>query len=126
MTDITMCQNSNCPGKLKCYRYTATPSYRQSYMSFRFRYEATSWICNDFIENTKKQADMAKAKYCDECKFFHYPLTPFGDVDIDQMPVCTKGHKPRFFKPRRIYGDGGFKRKCEDFEIGDHVKIINV
>jgi hypothetical protein len=31
MPDITMCEGENCPQKETCYRYTATPSRRQSY-----------------------------------------------------------------------------------------------
>lgn len=32
MADITMCNGGNCPNKLTCYRFTATPNpYWQSY-----------------------------------------------------------------------------------------------
>ena len=31
MPDITMCKGGNCPHKEKCYRFTAKPSYYQSY-----------------------------------------------------------------------------------------------
>lgn len=35
MTDVSMCQNENCPSKHKCYRYTFTPnSLYQSYSKF--------------------------------------------------------------------------------------------
>ena len=34
MTDITMCQPTNCDKKTTCYRYTATPSERQAYNDF--------------------------------------------------------------------------------------------
>lgn len=34
MPDITMCQNSSCPVRGQCYRYTATPGTRQSYSCF--------------------------------------------------------------------------------------------
>ena len=34
MADITMCNNTDCYLKDKCYRFTATPNkYRQSYFS---------------------------------------------------------------------------------------------
>jgi hypothetical protein len=37
MPDISMCINEDCPMKLTCYRYTATPTpLRQSYMSFKW------------------------------------------------------------------------------------------
>ena len=31
MSDITKCKGTNCPLKEKCYRFTATESYYQSY-----------------------------------------------------------------------------------------------
>lgn len=34
MPDISKCGNENCPSKLKCYRYTATPGMRQAYADF--------------------------------------------------------------------------------------------
>lgn len=36
MPDIAMCMNSNCPSRMKCYRYMAEPNpYRQSYGDFK-------------------------------------------------------------------------------------------
>ena len=32
--DFAMCANRDCPSHLKCYRYTAKPGMRQSYMDF--------------------------------------------------------------------------------------------
>lgn len=52
MPDIAMCKNENCKKKLKCYRYTATPSeYRQSYMNF------TREDCSYFWDNSKYKND---------------------------------------------------------------------
>ena len=34
MADISMCADTKCPAKDACYRSTATPSPRQSYMEF--------------------------------------------------------------------------------------------
>ena len=31
MPDITMCKGVGCEAKITCYRYTAKPSYMQSY-----------------------------------------------------------------------------------------------
>jgi len=31
MPDITMCKGKDCEAKVTCYRFTATPSMRQSY-----------------------------------------------------------------------------------------------
>ena len=36
MTDISKCENKECPSRLKCYRYTAPANkYRQSYMEYK-------------------------------------------------------------------------------------------
>jgi len=35
MPDIAMCNNKTCPASSYCYRFTATPSMRQSYMHFQ-------------------------------------------------------------------------------------------
>lgn len=34
MPDITMCSNTKCPMRHKCYRFTATPSKWQAYVDF--------------------------------------------------------------------------------------------
>ena len=34
MPDITMCINKNCPLRVRCYRYRAVPSNRQSFCKF--------------------------------------------------------------------------------------------
>lgn len=31
MPDITMCKGEDCESRVTCYRFTATPSMRQSY-----------------------------------------------------------------------------------------------
>jgi hypothetical protein len=33
MPDISMCKGGSCPMANKCYRFTATPSHWQSYLS---------------------------------------------------------------------------------------------
>jgi hypothetical protein len=35
MPDISMCLSTSCPSRLTCYRFTATPSERQTYADFR-------------------------------------------------------------------------------------------
>lgn len=51
MPDITMCKGSDCPQKLKCYRYTAVPSrYRQAYFS-----QIIPVDCELFLDNKGKQ-----------------------------------------------------------------------
>lgn len=48
MPDISMCQNKDCPSRLKCYRYMAMPNeYRQAYMTFAPRGGAAQ--CEDFL-----------------------------------------------------------------------------
>ncbi len=57
----------------------------------------------------------AKAKNCADCLSGEWhPI--HGDL------TCSKGHKPRFYKPRadqmhmEWHGDWGWKRRCNDFE----------
>lgn len=33
MPDITLCHGGDCPQKEQCYRFTASPSMRQSYFA---------------------------------------------------------------------------------------------
>jgi hypothetical protein len=62
---------------------------------------------------------MAKTKYCDECRFFSYPT--------EESVECSKGHRPRFYKPKTQWSaDWGYKRRCDDFILGDHVHVINL
>lgn len=35
MPDISMCANQTCHMREQCYRFRATPSYRQAYADFR-------------------------------------------------------------------------------------------
>lgn len=49
MSDISMCQNKDCPSYEQCYRFMATPNpYRQSYMDFKPKDGEAR--CDDFIE----------------------------------------------------------------------------
>ena len=34
MPDLSMCRDHACPSRLKCYRYQALPSVRQTYAEF--------------------------------------------------------------------------------------------
>jgi hypothetical protein len=34
MPDISMCHGAWCPKKAECFRFTATPGYRQAYTDF--------------------------------------------------------------------------------------------
>jgi hypothetical protein len=54
MPDITMCQKegNKCPDKEKCYRYTAHPSFRQSYSKF-FVYKPIEGKC-EFLWREKE------------------------------------------------------------------------
>ena len=55
-----------------------------------------------------------KAKQCDECQHFD------GERWNHKDGPCTKGHRPRFYKPLTFSqahsSSWGWKRKCEDFE----------
>lgn len=50
MPDISMCQNEDCLLRMKCYRFTATPSeYWQSYVTFT--YDNMTGHCRGFWNN---------------------------------------------------------------------------
>ncbi len=52
--------------------------------------------------------DAMKTHHCDECAHHNF---------LRDEPVCSKGHKPRFYVPRSsLDRDAGWKRKCADFE----------
>ena len=53
MPDITLCINTNCPLKDKCYRYTAKPELLQAYT--RFEYDEKTNTCKYFINNKTKE-----------------------------------------------------------------------
>lgn len=62
-----------------------------------------------------------KTQYCDECQ--HWV------VDASNAPfrTCNKGHKPRLYMPKGAMDtDWGYKRKCKDFDLGDHVKVVKI
>jgi hypothetical protein len=49
MPDISMCQNTTCPSRMKCYRYRAKPNGdRQSWAAFAPA--DGDPICNAFME----------------------------------------------------------------------------
>jgi hypothetical protein len=62
MPDISMCTNTLCPSKEYCYRFTAIPSYRQSYTSFNIKQNAD--ICDMFWSN-------GKCTYCNQENGIH-------------------------------------------------------
>lgn len=47
MPDICMCKGDDCPDKGKCYRYTAEPSYRQSWF-MEIPYNKEIGVCEHF------------------------------------------------------------------------------
>jgi len=51
MPDISMCSNDECPARMQCYRFTATPSQRQAYAGFRTPRHLEH--CKYFISNKK-------------------------------------------------------------------------
>jgi len=51
MPDISMCKDEDCPSRLKCFRFTATPNeHRQYYMNFNNVRNGQD-KCEYFIEN---------------------------------------------------------------------------
>lgn len=62
MPDITMCSGIDCPMKDKCYRFTAIPRDRQSWMAPPFYYprnaagiQTPNPKCREFIDNKGKR-----------------------------------------------------------------------
>jgi len=59
-------------------------------------------------------------RHCESCQFRQWQ----GD---DRL-ICTKGHRPRFYQPvgryPRFENDWGWKRRCADYQTGDHVQFI--
>ena len=53
MPDITMCKDSECEQKDKCYRYTAKPSYYQSL--FMDKVKTDKNVCEYFMSNKGRQ-----------------------------------------------------------------------
>lgn len=69
---------------------------------------------------------MAKAQNCDFCQHFDFgeakDSEPFAWI---RKPSCAKGHKVRFYMPKwPMDQDYGWKRRCEEFQLGDHVHVI--
>lgn len=62
-----------------------------------------------------------KATWCANCQH-----TDWDGWEIDPPKPCKKGHGPRHYKPQSRHDDHGFKRRCEDFVLGDHVIIIRL
>ena len=50
-----MCDNKECPVRLNCYRFTATPNeYRQSYCNFSHKTDSKLEGCSYFWDNKNK------------------------------------------------------------------------
>lgn len=60
MADITMCVNEECPLKLECKRYIATPSHWQSY--FMPSPEVNKNKCKHFWKATKGDKERYKKR----------------------------------------------------------------
>ena len=57
MADISMCQNTECPSRLECYRFTAKPNpWRQAYMDFKLLDGADK--CDSFTSNGEQEANL--------------------------------------------------------------------
>ena len=66
MVDISMCRDEECPSRLFCYRFTATPEKLQSYLVSPRK----AWYskCNYFIPDKKKERGLKKEKIRDTHK----------------------------------------------------------
>ena len=57
MADISMCQNTECPSRLECYRFTAKPNpWRQAYMDFKVLDGGDK--CDSFTSNGEQEANL--------------------------------------------------------------------
>ena len=71
MPDITMCCNSDCPMRGKCYRYLAKPDkYAQSFALFHSKYKTNKqghriWTCDRFWELDPRRDDWIPQKTVD-------------------------------------------------------------
>ena len=56
MADITVCEDSKCPDKIHCERYTCTRSYRQShFMDSPRKGDSCEFFMSNKIINTKNK-----------------------------------------------------------------------
>lgn len=75
---------------------------------------------------------MSKTQYCDECQFHQYRTGKIAEGAArrsDDTLRCLRGHKPRFYHPKNgnFYNSSwGYKRRCDDFVVGEHVQVINI
>lgn len=65
MADITMCLNSACPVKEKCYRFTAPQSHYQTVANFEFKYDNRVVSCDYFWLNSEDKKDQKYKKVYD-------------------------------------------------------------
>ena len=64
----------------------------------------------------------AKTRHCEECQ---HRIWSAEYANTPKHLQCWKGHAPRFYMPQSpIDQDWGWKRKCHDYELGDHVQKI--
>lgn len=61
MPDISMCDGVGCPIQNSCYRFTASPSRWQSYLSVS-PYERERKACDFFMEDPYKNWDKDNEK----------------------------------------------------------------
>ena len=56
----------------------------------------------------------AVTRNCDQCAYAAHWNDNAGKVHMH----CQKGHRPRFYVPRKDnpHGDFGWKRRCEDYQ----------
>ncbi len=74
MADISKCNDSLCPSKDYCYRFTAPEGMRQSYAEFNRESDADN--CNDFWPN-------GICKYCLKENNIHRMSCPTQKMQIN-------------------------------------------
>ena len=63
-----------------------------------------------------------RTQHCEMCQH-HFWSEEYANTPKHLQ--CWKGYRPRFYLPQSpIDQDWGWKRKCHDYELGDHVQKI--
>ena len=63
-----------------------------------------------------------RTRHCEACQ---HRIWSEEYANTPKALQCAKGHAPRFYNPTSpIDQEWGWKRKCHDYEVGEHVHKI--
>jgi hypothetical protein len=66
MPDITMCLGNECSIRNYCFRFTATPSGRQSFSDFRCKEDGK---CDNFLQDFRVEKPVHKSSWDYEAEY---------------------------------------------------------